>query len=107
MYLEWEQQRLELASKMGLPEGWAAREYKYASQTTHRIYSPDRKLCFQSKTAAFAHLGVEVPLLWEQQLKKSQLAKERQEWWQQRQKERLEREEKEREPPRDGRRRGS
>jgi len=50
------EQQLELAREMGLPEGWAACEYKYAARVQRRIYSPDREHAFWSKKAAFAHL---------------------------------------------------
>ena len=104
---ETKHQQLELASKMGLPEGWAVREYRYAGAgaSNFRIDSPDRKHCFSSKKAAFEHAGVEYPQKkerrerqqprkkerqeWQEwQERQQQLAKERQEWWQQRAKER-------------------
>lgn len=49
---------LQLASNMGLPEGWAV-NVKPNSRFT--FYSPDGELKFKSKKAVFDHLGLPMP----------------------------------------------
>ena len=51
-------EELELASEMGLPDGWTARA---KANSNYVIYSPGRKQRFTSKKAAFEHAGIDAP----------------------------------------------
>lgn len=51
-------EELELASEIGLPEGWTARA---KANSNYTIYSPDRTHRFTSKKAAFEHAGIDAP----------------------------------------------
>jgi len=51
-------EELELASEMGLPEGWTARA---KANSNYTIYSPGRTHRFTSKKAAFEHVGIDAP----------------------------------------------
>ena len=49
-------EELELASEIGLPEGWTARA---KANSNYTIYSPGRTHRFTSKKAAFEHAGID------------------------------------------------
>ena len=51
-------EELELASEIGLPEGWTARA---KANSNYTIYSPGRTHRFTSKKAAFEHAGIDAP----------------------------------------------